>query len=77
VAKEPNWDEIHPWFRETYGGGKFVAVPVKSPEFAAWLAFFRNEIGFVPQFMREATSETRPIDYAVTLPSKWPPNVQT
>src|SRR6516164_388905 len=51
-----NWGRMpHPWFKQAYDIAKrnesFTAVKVKSEEFDQWFKWFRNELGFVPQFM--------------------------
>jgi hypothetical protein len=82
-----NWGRMpHPWFKQAYDIAKrnesFTAVKVKSEEFDQWFKWFRNELGFVPQFMLHGkmranlSKKDDQDDYAVTLPDRWPPKRQ-
>jgi hypothetical protein len=68
------WEQMHPWFKQAHDigvlNGGFVAVQRETPEFKSWLKYFRDDVGFTPQFMRDAANG---LTGAVTLPSKWPP----
>lgn len=77
ASEDPDWKQLHPWWKQSFEIARlnesFCAITPDSPEFAAWMKFFRENLDRIPRFMLLAQQSRKP----VTLPSRWPGSAAT